>query len=65
MASALRTMRVDYDQLQIKKISESKNKLLEKRKKKSTQDVLMGGAEGAASSTPEKMILDAPTTIKL
>lgn len=34
MANALATMRVDYDQLQIKKLGESKNKLLEKRKKK-------------------------------
>jgi serine/threonine protein kinase len=34
MASALATMRVDYDQVQIKNLGETNNKLLAKRKKK-------------------------------
>lgn len=34
MASALATMRVDYDQLQIKSLKDTNNKLLAKRKKK-------------------------------
>lgn len=34
MASALATMRVDYDQVQIKDLPDTNNKLLAKRKKK-------------------------------
>jgi hypothetical protein len=33
MTHALATMRVDYDQIQIKNLSESKNPILDKRKK--------------------------------
>lgn len=33
-SSALATMRVDYDQLQVKDLKNTKNRLLEKRKKK-------------------------------
>jgi hypothetical protein len=33
MTNALATMRVDYDQIQIKNLSESKNPILDKRKK--------------------------------
>ncbi|KRX74634.1 MAP kinase-activated protein kinase 3 [Trichinella sp. T6] len=37
MSSALATMRVDSDQMKIKNLSESKNKLLEKRKQRTMQ----------------------------
>jgi mitogen-activated protein kinase-activated protein kinase 2 len=34
MANALATMRVDYDQVHLKAIKDSKNPILEKRRKK-------------------------------
>lgn len=39
MTSALATMRVDYEQIKIKKIEDASNPLLQKRRKKITPHV--------------------------
>ena len=39
MTNALATMRVDYDQVQIKNLADSKNPILEKRRKRASKDV--------------------------
>lgn len=52
MTSALATMRVDYDQVKIKDLTVSANRLLNKRRKKQADG--SSGSSGSSSSQSEK-----------
>lgn len=54
MTSALATMRVDYDQVKIKDLKTSNNRLLNKRRKKQKQAATSSAAPGCNNQWEEK-----------
>lgn len=56
MTSALATMRVDYEQIKIKKIEDASNPLLQKRRKKITPHVATHWANALFHSALELLV---------